>query len=73
MKPQEIQKLRHKLGQTQTVFAQENFGLKRITIAKWESGDRNPGKAALIILKKLAASLLLLAILYYNLGIRVSF
>jgi putative transcriptional regulator len=41
----EIQALRHRLGMTQTDFA-EQFGISFQTVQKWEQGTRKPEGAA---------------------------
>ena len=41
----EIQALRHRLGMTQTDFA-EQFGISFQTVQKWEQGKRKPEGAA---------------------------
>jgi len=59
MKPEEIRDLRHSLGLTQAQFA-DALGLsdkpiqsKRQLIWRWESGQRAPSQAALILLQQL--------------------
>ena len=38
--PTELQRIREALGLTQAEFAEE-LGVHRVTVARWETGDRN--------------------------------
>jgi len=40
VKPEELKRIRETLGLTQEEFADE-IGVHRVTVAKWEAGDRN--------------------------------
>jgi transcriptional regulator with XRE-family HTH domain len=40
VKPSELQRIREALGLTQAQLAEE-IGVHRVTVAKWEAGDRN--------------------------------
>jgi DNA-binding transcriptional regulator YiaG len=40
VKPTELRSIREKLGLTQTQLAEE-IGVHRVTVAKWEAGDRS--------------------------------
>ena len=45
--PQRILALRRSLGLTQTQFAKE-LGVGQSTVALWETGNRHPGRAAVL-------------------------
>jgi len=52
-KPDEIKGLRKKLSLSQRQFA-KRLGVKRLTIARWESGNMKPNPERLAMLKRLA-------------------
>jgi len=51
VKPQELKRIREGLGLTQEQLAEE-IGVHRVTIAKWEAGDRGiPEPVARLLLR----------------------
>jgi DNA-binding transcriptional regulator YiaG len=62
MKSRQIKSLRKKLGLSQEAFYDrlgmkaDSDAVKRQTISRWETGERNPGNAASALLTQLAKS-----------------
>ena len=52
MKPDEIKRLRKRLGLTQTQLAEE-VGVPTNTLARWEQGERTPSKSSIKTLRQL--------------------
>lgn len=54
VKPEELRRIREELGLTQEELAQE-IGVHRVTIAKWEAGDRGISEPIARLVEKIRA------------------